>query len=248
MKITIEKVKEEVESFGWKVKSDTYTNLKTQMEFECPEGHTVLTSFEKIRRTREHTHCPICAQKESWTEEKLEGIKKSKDTITRVLAFDQASIISGWALFDDNELKKFGNFHLDENQPVSVRLNNFHARLLNMIEIYQPDVLVFEDIQLQNFGGKNEVGVTTYKVLAAVLGICQMVSAETNIPHYIVHSATWRNFLNIKGRTRTDRKRSAQLLIRQIYEVNVSEDEADAICLGSYGARHYQKKPKMVKW
>lgn len=28
----------------------------------------------------------------------------------RILAFDQASIISGWAVFDDTELVKFGHW------------------------------------------------------------------------------------------------------------------------------------------
>lgn len=246
--INLSTVKEIVESFGWKVLSSEYVNLNTQMEFQCPEGHTVLTTFNKIRSTKENTKCPSCEQNKHLKEETLVKISKKKD-ITRYLVFDQASIISGWCVFDNEELIKYGHFYLPEKDSVAERLNKFHQRLLNMIEIYQPDILVFEDIQLQDFdSARNTIGVTTYKVLAEVLGICQLVSAETNIPFHIISSNTWRSFLQIKGRSRVDKKRSAQFLIKERYDISVSEDEADAICLGRYSSKNIFNKPKLMSW
>jgi hypothetical protein len=52
----------------------------------------------------------------------------------------------------------------------------------------------------------------------------------------VVPPATWRNFSNVKGKTRTDRKKSAQLIIEKIYNVKVIDDIADAILIGRYAA------------
>ena len=60
-------------------------------------------------------------------------------------------------------------------------------------------------------------------------------------------SQVWRKGIGIKGRTRTDRKRSAQQFVKQEYDINVSEDEADAICLGRYGIKNCIS-PKVIKW
>jgi hypothetical protein len=52
----------------------------------------------------------------------------------------------------------------------------------------------------------------------------------------IVPSATWRAHVEIKGKTRQDKKKSAQLKVKRFYDISVTQDEADAILLGRYGA------------
>jgi hypothetical protein len=56
-RIKIEDVREAVEKEGWKVLSDTYENLETEMKFECTEGHTIYAPWKKLRNKIE---CPIC--------------------------------------------------------------------------------------------------------------------------------------------------------------------------------------------
>lgn len=51
----------------------------------------------------------------------------------------------------------------------------------------------------------------------------------------IAHTATWRNYNGVKGKTRSDRKKSAQLIVKNLYDIQVSEDVADAILIGRYG-------------
>ena len=40
--------------------------------------------------------------------------------------------------------------------------------------------------------------------------------------------------MGVKGRARSDRKRSAQLIIKEKYGVQVTDDEADAVLIGQY--------------
>ena len=55
-KIKIEDIRKELQDDGWKLISDTYENLDSEMIFQCPEGHTVYSSWKKLRTKKE---CPI---------------------------------------------------------------------------------------------------------------------------------------------------------------------------------------------
>jgi hypothetical protein len=48
----------------------------------------------------------------------------------------------------------------------------------------------------------------------------------------IVLAGTWKSFLGIKGRNRTEQKRNAQAYIVDNYSIKPTQDECDAICIG----------------
>lgn len=111
-----------------------------------------------------------------------------------------------------------------------------------MIEKFNPNQVIFEDIQLQKFSsmdGGESAAVTTYKKLAHLQGVLKNYCYENGVPYLIVPPATWRNFSNIKGKNRTDRKRSAQLKVQSLYDIEVSQDEADAILITRYAASQH---------
>ena len=58
-RLKYEDVEQEVKDSGWQLLSTTYINLKTEMTFECPNGHQVFVPWEKLRTRRD---CPICKQ------------------------------------------------------------------------------------------------------------------------------------------------------------------------------------------
>lgn len=57
MRIKLEDIKNIVEKDDWKVISQEYTNLDTEMIFECPEGHRVYAPWKKMRGA---LICPVC--------------------------------------------------------------------------------------------------------------------------------------------------------------------------------------------
>ena len=65
------------------------------------------------------------------------------------------------------------------------------------------------------------------------MGVLEELCCELNIPHKIIHSQTWKSQLDIKGRDRAAQKRNAQNYVIETYGKKVSQDESDAICLGS---------------
>ena len=242
-KIKYEDVKDSVAFHGWTLLSKTYTNLNTEMEFNCPEGHMVYTTWKKLR---ESFTCPMCAEEEKGAIT-IEVKGKSKG-VTRVLALDQATNTTGWSVFDDKKLIAYGKIHFTQSDTIE-RISKVRQWLLNMLETWRPDRVALEDIQLQKFAGKNgatEGAVTTYKVLAQLQGTLAVTCFEKNIVYSIIHTATWRSHCKITAKSRTDQKRAAQLYVAQKYEKNVTQDEADAICIGTYMVEKHIKNNEMI--
>ena len=55
-KITTQSIQEQLNEIGWKLISNTYKNLDSELEFQCAEGHSVFSTWNKIRKKAE---CPI---------------------------------------------------------------------------------------------------------------------------------------------------------------------------------------------
>ena len=49
-------------------------------------------------------------------------------------------------------------------------------------------------------------------------------------------------------KTKADKKKSAQLKVKEWYDVSVTNDEADAVCIGRYGANKTKVSNEIVEW
>lgn len=236
-RITVTSIAEELAPDNWKVISPEYTNLSTEMEFECPEGHRVFTTWEKLRRRRE---CPVCKQN-TLKENKPILIEKSKGTY-RVLALDQASHKTGFSILDSRKLIKYGVYEANANDEIE-RFHQVKIWLISMIENYKPDLVAIEGIQYQQ-----NMGVITFQTLARLQGILLNLCYEMKIPYKVLPTNTWRAHCGVKGVSRADRKRSMQLLVKKWFDITVSDDEADAIGIGKCAADTCGKQVEIINW
>lgn len=152
----------------------------------------------------------------------------SAQPMSNLLALDQASRTTGYAIFNGDKLIKYGHWTFND-EDIGDRLKQLRAIILSIINEFQIDQIAFEDIQLQAGVGNN---VATHKTLAEVFGIIHELSCELNIPYNVVHSQSWKSTCEIKGKTRPEQKRNAQLFIEQQYGIKPTQDESDAICIG----------------
>jgi Holliday junction resolvasome RuvABC endonuclease subunit len=247
-RIKIEEIQEELAKDGWKLISDEYENLESEMIFECSEGHKVYATWKKIRQKRD---CPLCKNNE-YKEQDSKVIPKKKGE-KRILALDQATHITGWSIYDSNKLIKYGLF---ETELPTEMERDFAVKtwLINMINNWQPDFIGLEDIQLQQLGkggtndSDNVVGVQTFKTLAHLQGILMNTIYEKKIPFKLCPPPTWRAHCGVKGKSKSDKKKSMQLLVKKWFDVSVSNDEADAIGIGKFTAETYNKQTEIVSW
>lgn len=236
-KISLEDIKKELLPEGWQVISEEYKNLDTEMVFQCPEGHRVYNSWKRIRS---HRDCPVCKQNRLKEQEATVITKKKGEK--RVLAIDQATRISGWSIFSDSKLLRYGTFEtqLEDEIERDVTIKNW---MISMINNWNPDLVALEGIQYEE-----RYGVQTFATLARLQGILMCCLAELKIPYEICHTQVWRSYCGVKGKNRTDKKRSMQLITKEWFDISVSNDCADAIGIGYYAYNIHFKKPAIENW
>lgn len=242
-KIKIEDVRAAVEAQGWKLITEKYENLETEMEFECNEGHRIYAPWKKLRNKIE---CPIC-KTNVYKNAETKVVPKKKGT-KRILALDQATKVTGYAIYDGEELVKYGTFETYKETQED-KFSDVRCWLINMINIWQPDFIGFEGIQLQdNLSGGQKMGVTTFEALARLQGAIMVTCKEMGVPFEIYPTNTWRQGCGVKGRARAEKKRSMQKLAKEWFDVTVTEDEADAIGIGRHTASQFGKTHKIYNW
>lgn len=149
----------------------------------------------------------------------------------RLLALDQASRVTGVAIFDNDKLVKYGTFEIKSNQELGKRLTQFLENLDKLYAAYHFDAVAYEDIQLQ-MGN-----VETYKKLAYIQAIILFWCEKHEKNLYCLSPSHWRKILKDKygmswGRKRAEQKQTAIDFIQEQYEKEVDSDTADAICIG----------------
>ena len=154
-----------------------------------------------------------------------------------IIALDQSTQLTGYAIFQDKDLIAHGVF--SPSGDYEHRIVKLRQWLLDKLEPLKPNVEVyFEDIQLQDLGG-GSIGITTFKKLAHVQGALIVTCIEEDVPYTIVPAATWRKTCGVKGRVRSEYKPAAQAHVLEKYGIQTTEDEADAICIGEHGVKNF---------
>lgn len=236
-RISIDEIKNSLSTDGWILISDTYKNLDSNLEYKCNKGHTVIAPWKKIRENR---ICPTCMRERLKTKEFKNTKKKSNEY--RILAIDQATHTSGYAVFSNKNLIDYGSFIATGNDDIE-RSISVKQWMISLIDQYQIDFVGIEGIQYQK-----EAGVTTFETLARLQGILAAACVEDKKQYKIIATNTWRNYCGVQGRTRVDKKRSMQLLVKQWFGISASDDECDAIGIGKYFCDLQVPKVEIIDW
>lgn len=146
-----------------------------------------------------------------------------------LLALDQASHITGWAVFQDEKLLTWNKIEANQ-EDLGDRLVYIKQQILKLIEQYQIDEIVMEDIQMQ---GNVINNVQTFKILAELFGVLYETFTELNLPNSALLASSWKSELGIKGKDRTAQKKNAQAWVQKNHNIKVIQDIADAVCIGS---------------
>jgi Holliday junction resolvasome RuvABC endonuclease subunit len=66
----------------------------------------------------------------------------------RILALDQSSRVSGWAVFDGDTLIEYGKFDVGSIYELGERLHQIRLKVKNLIDKYEVDKVILEDIYM----------------------------------------------------------------------------------------------------
>ena len=243
--INVYSVRNALEAEGWQLVSDVYKNLKTPLDMKCPQGHDQQQTFDQWRK---HKICDICMAGDPYKVKKNKVPKKGTDT-QRILGLDAATGITGYSIYDDKVLVGFGTFKTSSTLPAVERINQVKNWLKAALKEWEPDFIGIENIQLQKYGNRDtDVQVKTFQTLANLQGVLLDVIFEACIDSELVRSSEWRSYCGINdGDThRETKKKAAQAKVKIWYDLNCTEDEADAICIGKYFCG--KLKASKIKW
>lgn len=144
-----------------------------------------------------------------------------------LLSLDQASRISGYAVFNPKgELITYGKFIADQ-EDIGDRLVFIRQTVADLIQKYDIGQVIMEDIQQQE-------NVQTFKVLAEVFGVIYEYLTEIEMPNTCALASEWRHTLKIPGTQRQVQKKNTQAWVAQHYGVKATQDECDAIAIGTH--------------
>lgn len=148
--------------------------------------------------------------------------------MSKFLALDQSSRITGYAIFENAKLIHYGKFSVDDDD-FGERLLKIRANVHNLIEKYDVTEVVFEDIQFQTNVQNN---VDTFKKLAEVFGVIYELVTELDLRNSAVLASSWKSTLQVKGKDRAAQKKNAQAVVEKVFNIKPTQDECDAICIG----------------
>lgn len=146
----------------------------------------------------------------------------------KILAFDQSTKLSAYSYWVDGEYKESGYIDLHKIKDTPERVRAMGVELCNTIAKYNPDKVVIEEVAQQS-------NALTLKLLARIQGIIIGFCAAHNIETYIIEPSKWRSKLHFQqgsGVKREELKSQAIQYVKDVYGLELSEDECEAICIG----------------
>ena len=153
----------------------------------------------------------------------------------KVLAFDQSTKISAYSVFVDGEYVESGCIDLHKMTDTPERVRAMGVELCKTIEKYQPEKVVLEEVAQQS-------NPLTLKLLARIQGVIIGFCAAHDIDTYIVEPSKWRSTLKFKqgsGVKRAELKAQAIKYVKDVYKLELTEDECEALCINEAAHKIY---------
>jgi Holliday junction resolvasome RuvABC endonuclease subunit len=203
-----------------------YKNLSSSLEVRCSRGHTFFTDMKSVRSDK--FKCPLCVGEDVSSLSETKCVLPPK-TGFRIIAVDQASQKIGISVYDEGKLVYY--HYVEVSGVLSVRLQKIYKFMSDLvIKQWQPNYLVFEDIQYQD-------NALTHKTLGMVMGVVILAAEQAQIEHTEILNKVWQSEFSIGGANRVAQKANVIKRVKEYYKIDVTDDIADAILLGQYATK-----------
>lgn len=146
-----------------------------------------------------------------------------------LIALDESTTCTGYAVFDDDELIEHGIFSF-KSKDVLERVSLIMEEIEELIKTYKPDNMVIEDVQIT-------MNAATAKSLLGLQFMIEVYAHRNNISCETYRTTKWRKILGLSNSRSLDRKAKKQETIDYVkdkYRIDVlKDDESDAVAIGT---------------
>ena len=146
------------------------------------------------------------------------------DAPLKLIAFDQSTTASGYCVMELGTARiiESGVVIPNKNDETIDRIIYTIKRCLNLVRTNEVAFVFIEGVQVQR-------NPRVYEVLAKLAGSLEIMLYESGYLVNVVKASEWRKRVGIKNRKRADVKKEAIEMVKELYELDVSEDESEAI-------------------
>lgn len=139
-----------------------------------------------------------------------------------LIAFDQSTTATGWCVMemDSSKIVAYGAIHPTGTTNERVRITI--KKCMTLCKKFDVAFVYIEGIQIQR-------NPKVFEVLAKLEGTLEICLEEKGYFVNIVHAAEWRKRVGIKNKKRELVKKEAIDMVKELYNLEPSEDECEAI-------------------
>lgn len=140
----------------------------------------------------------------------------------KIIAFDQSTKATGWAVLkkDTAEIIEYGV--LTPKGETNDRIIQTVKQCLWLVEEFEVTFVFIEGVQYQR-------NAQVLEILAKLSGTLEIMLIEKGYFVNVVKASEWRSRVGVKGRKRADVKKEAIQLVKELYNIEATEDECEAI-------------------
>ena len=117
---------------------------------------------------------------------------------------------------------EYGVITPDKRDDTIDRVTYTIKRCLNLVRTHEVAYVFIEGVQVQ----RNPV---VYEVLAKLAGTLEVMLYESGYFVNVVKATEWRRRVGIKNKKRAEVKREAMEMVKELYQIEPTEDECEAI-------------------
>lgn len=146
------------------------------------------------------------------------------DAPLKLIAFDQSTTATGWCVMEvgTTNMVEYGVITPDKRDETIDRVTYTIKRCLNLVRTHEVAYVFIEGVQVQ----RNPV---VYEVLAKLAGTLEVMLYESGYFVNVVKATEWRRRVGIKNKKRAEVKREAMEMVKELYQIEPTEDECEAI-------------------
>ena len=140
----------------------------------------------------------------------------------KLIAFDQSTTATGWSVMEMDTAKIVAYGVIRPIGTTNERIRITVKKCMALCIKFETSFVFIEGIQIQR-------NPKVFEILAKLSGTLEICLEEKGYFVNIVSSAEWRKRVGIKNRKRALVKQDAINLVKEVYKIEPTEDECEAI-------------------
>ena len=140
----------------------------------------------------------------------------------KFIAFDQSTTATGFCVMEMGSADIIAYDVIKPVGEVNDRIREIIRKAMWLCEHYEVGFVFIEGIQVQ----RNPV---VYEKLAKLEGTLEICLEEKGYFVNVIKASEWRKLVGIKARKRKDAKKAAIAMVKDLYDIEPTEDECEAI-------------------